>query len=454
MLIKFCVKNYLSFSNKIEFTTIATAERQHRERLIKDSRMPYKIVPISAIYGGNASGKSNFLKAISFAKNLINNGTKPEHKIDVEPFRLDDQYMDKPSEFSFEIKTTNDCYSYGFTVTKEKIHSEWLNLVTKTSEKKLFFRDEATKDINRFDLSFFKNKLSPKDFQVLEFNAIGTRANQLFLTESIQRNMDIFRDVYDWFSKTLTIIYPETVARRMEFLGEEEVYKFCNMLLQEADTGVNSIQSEELSVDSINIPEVVKNFIKGQTTDEFISEVNSDKGRFAFKLKDGNVISSRLFSYHLSSDKKKEIRFETSEESQGTKRLIDLLPAFYELSTKKYPKVYLIDEINRSMHHLLTRGLIEFFLSTCKGESGSQLIFTTHDLLLMDQDLMRRDEMWILERNERGETDLLSLSDFKNVRYDKNLLKSYLLGRFGGIPHIRRLSTLEQLNRKNQTESN
>lgn len=124
------------------------------------------------------------------------------------------------------------------------------------------------------------------------------------------------------------------------------------------------------------------------------------------------------------------------QESDGSQRIIDLLPAFLELSSESSKKVYVIDEVDRSLHTLLTRHLLESFLSSCSSASRSQLLFTTHDVLLMDQKLLRRDEMWVAERGSLGESHLISFSDFKDVRYDKDIRKSYLQGRLGGIPNI------------------
>jgi AAA15 family ATPase/GTPase len=123
-------------------------------------------------------------------------------------------------------------------------------------------------------------------------------------------------------------------------------------------------------------------------------------------------------------------------ESDGSRRMIDLLPVFLDLCMPNSKKVYVIDELDRSLHTLLTRNLLEGYLSSCSPESRSQLLFTTHDVLLMDQDLVRRDEMWITERTQSGTSTITSFSEFKDVRYDKDLRKSYLQGRLGGVPRV------------------
>jgi uncharacterized protein len=131
-----------------------------------------------------------------------------------------------------------------------------------------------------------------------------------------------------------------------------------------------------------------------------------------------------------------EVKFEIRQESDGSQRVIDLLPAFLELSSQTAGKVFIIDEVDRSLHTLLTRRLLDAYLASCSTETRTQLLFTTHDVLLMDQQLLRRDEMWVAERDANGASSLLSISEYKDVRYDKDIRKSYLQGRLGGVPRI------------------
>ena len=123
-------------------------------------------------------------------------------------------------------------------------------------------------------------------------------------------------------------------------------------------------------------------------------------------------------------------------ESDGSQRVIELLPAFLDLATETSDAVYVVDELDRSLHTILTRRLLETHLSSCSAESRRQLLFTTHDVLLLDQNLLRRDEMWVTERDATGASTLISFGEYKDIRYDKDIRKSYLQGRMGGIPRI------------------
>ena len=163
--------------------------------------------------------------------------------------------------------------------------------------------------------------------------------------------------------------------------------------------------------------------------------MESANARFVITRKDGELIARKLVSFHPKSDGT-EAKFEIHQESDGSQRVIDLLPAFLDLSAQTSPKVYVIDEIDRSLHPLLIQQLLETYLANCSTETRKQLLLTTHNVMLMDQQLLRRDEMWVAERDKFGVSSLFSFSEYKDVRYDKDLRKSYLQGRLGGIPRI------------------
>ena len=152
--------------------------------------------------------------------------------------------------------------------------------------------------------------------------------------------------------------------------------------------------------------------------------------------KNGNVIARQIAPIHYDENGE-EVPFNFSDESDGTRRLLDVLPAFLSLEDKQLPVTFIIDELDRSLHSLLTRNLLEHFLDMRTESTKSQLIFTTHDTQLMTQDIFRRDEIWVTERNQSGVTKLVAFSEFKDVRKDKDIRKSYLQGRLGGIPKIR-----------------
>lgn len=429
MLIKFSVENWMSFRDPVSFSMIASRERQHGDRIPKLAKYDTKILPVAAIYGGNASGKTNFFRALNFAKILVVKGTQPESPIAVDSFRLDNKSFEKPSHFIFELLINNEIYEFSFSVNHKAVLSEKLVLISSYSEKQLYSR--STEKIE------FDPTLPEQEF--LKFAFRGTRDNQLFLTNSVSQKVNNFKPVYDWFKDCLDMVAPDSRFEPFEqFIDDEHpMYLTMNAMLPQLDTGITHLGGEEISVDNLGLPTAVKSLLQEDVKEGMTVRLMSDKNdRIIITRKNGELIAKKLVAYHPKLDGS-VAKFEIRQESDGSQRVIDLLPLFLELSKNDSNKVFVIDELDRSLHTLLTRRLIETYLASCSANSRSQLLFTTHDVLLMDQDLLRRDEMWIAERNNTGSSSLKSFSDFKDVRYDKNVRKSYLQGRLGGIPHLR-----------------
>lgn len=429
MIIRFSIENWMSYRDKVTFSMVASKEQQHGERISKIAKYSTRILPIAAVYGGNASGKTNLFKALNFAKSLVVKGTTLDGLIPVERFRLDEAGDDSPSSFGFELLIDEVIYDFSFVVTPQLILSEKLTLITGTREKVLYSR---TNGEITFDKSLDRD-------QFLHFAFKGTRDNQLFLTNTVSQKIDVFRPVYNWFSDTLELIAPDSRFESFEKFLEEDSKLYINMneTLPQLDTGIAHLGSEEISFENLSMPDMLKTRVKEMLKEGKAIKVRSDSGseRFVFSMKDGKLTAKKLITFHPKSDGT-EAKFEIRQESDGSQRLIDLLPAFLGLTSQSTPRVFVIDEVDRSLHTLLTRRLLETYLDSCTAETRSQLLFTTHDVLLMDQQLLRRDEMWITERDQSGASHLFSVSDYKNVRYDKDVRKSYLTGRFGGIPRI------------------
>ena len=429
MLIKFTVKNWMSFRNETVFSMVATRERQHRDRVPLVNKYKISILPIVSIYGGNASGKTNFFRALNFVKELIVKGTQPEGQILVEPFLLDVKGTEEPSCFSFELLIDETIYEFSFSVTRKRILAEKLVQVNATSETTLYDRLENQPN---FDSALAKD-------QFLNFAFKGTRDNQLFLTNSISQKVENFKPVYNWFKDTLTLVAPDSRFTAFEdFLDERHPhYSTMNKRLSQLDMGIDHLGFQEIPINNISLPEPVKTNLQENLKEGMTIRMLDEYGkqRFVVTRKNGDLIIKKLIAYHPKSDGS-EAKFEIHQESDGSRRVIDLLPAFLEISSEASKKVYVIDEVDRSLHSILTKQLLELYLESCSPKSRAQLLFTTHDVLLMDQHLLRRDEMWVTERDKAGFSTLLSFSEFKDVRYDKDIRKSYLQGRLGGIPRI------------------
>ncbi len=437
MIVSFSLENWMSFRDPVKFSMVASRERQHGERIPRINKYKARVLPIAALYGGNASGKTNFFRAVSFAKNLVVKGVQPDSLIPVEPFRLGAVGTERPTRFEFELLIDETIFEFSFAVTRRKVLEERLVRITSTSETVLYDRREGEPN--------FADSLYSDQF--LQFAFKGTRDNQLFLTNSVSQKVENFRPVYDWFKDTLELVAPDTRFAPFErFLDERHpLYATMNEMLLQLDTGIAHLGNEEFSFDNLPVPEFLKAQIKedvkdGETVRLILEPLNE---RFVITHQDGELTAKKLVAYHPRSDGS-EVKFEIRQESDGSQRIIDLLPTFLELSEEASKKVYIVDEIDRSLHTLLTRRLLASYLASCSHESRSQLLVTTHDVLLMDQQLLRRDEMWVMERDSSGSTTLVPFSDYKDVRYDKDIRKSYLQGRFGGIPHLLGNGILEQ----------
>jgi len=431
MLIKFEVENWLSFRERICFTMLSTRERQHGERIARLPRYgTVKVLPIAAIYGGNASGKTNFFKAIHFVRELVLKSSRPEVPIGVQPFRLEAEAANKPSSFLIQVLANEVIYEFSFVVTATSVIEEKLVSLGRTADKVLYHRKDGQIKL--------ASSLPDQDFLTFAFN--GTQDNQLFLTNSVQQKGRQFQPVYSWFRNNLRLIAPDSRFAAFDLFIEKGSFinENVNKLLPALDTGIDRLGGEEIPFANLAIPDELRDDIRKETPDGGVIKLRIEPQNDCYLVRrNGNDFKARkLVTFHNMNDGGEE-KFDMVNESDGSQRVIDLLPAFLAVSDRAAQKVFIIDELDRSLHTLLTRQLLEAYLAECGADSRAQVLFTTHDLLLMDQSLLRRDEMWLVERDRQGASSLIPLSDFNSdIRYDKDIRKSYLQGRMGGMPKI------------------
>ena len=422
MLLELEVKNWRSFPH-LKFSTVASRERQYGGRVPKLEKYRIRVLPVTAIYGGNASGKTNMFKALAFMKNFITAINLQSQTIGIEPFALSRETRDKPSEFKVALFVEDSIYEYGFAVSKKEVLEESLVKVSPSRELVLFKRSGGSFEF-------------PTPFQEVErFKGIaeGTRSNTLFLTNSVFQKGKEFLPVYRWFWETLTLIAPDTRFGPYEtFLDETSPLQQSGKdFLQDFDTGICDLKGEDVSFERLPFDKSSFENLPPDTVARF--DYLTDK-YFVRRGEDDNISVKKLVAVHHSVDSDETVSFGMGLESDGTRRLIDLYPMLQQLVTHTAPKVYVVDELDRSLHYLATKQFLERYLSSCNKDTRSQFIFTTHDLLLMTNNMLRRDEMWITERR-KGMSKIVSLAEFQ-LRYDKDILKAYLDGRFGGIPRI------------------
>ena len=428
MLLNFSVENWRSFRDQADFSMIASRERQHGSRVAQLAKHRTRVLPVAAIYGGNASGKTNLFHALNFVRNMVVQGTHPDDSIPVRAFRLDDSSPMRPSRFAIELLVGDVMYAFSFEATSEAILEERLTEITSTSEKTLYHR--IGKEM-RFGEPWRRD-------QFLQFAFRGTRGNQLFLTNSVSQDIEHFRPVYDWFKEQLILIAPDTRFRPFNrFIDEHDpLYAAMNELLPQLDTGIVRLGSEEVPFENLPFSDALKEELRKDAKageDALVGGASGD--RYAITRAGEGLVAKKLCAYHAKPDGE-EVWFDLRDESDGSRRILDLLPAFVGLTSQSHPQVCVVDEIDRSLHPILIMQMIENYLLSCSAATRSQLLLTTHNTYLMDQQLFRRDEMWLTERDADGASTLRSISEYKDVRFDKDIRKSYLLGHLGGIPHV------------------
>lgn len=437
MLIRFHVSNFLSFNEEVELSLIPGRARKHPDHIYEmSSGCGLKTLRAAIIYGANASGKSNLVKAMDFARTFVLMGTQIREAIPRTPFKLCEGGTSRVSKFEFELQQRERCYAYGFEIDNQRVHVEWLYEIKKTTEVMLFER--ATSSEGKTSITFGKVDVAGrKEEEFLQFVAMGTRPNQLFLTESMERDVKHFADVYQWFAENLVIIYPHSQFLPLAIaIQDRDFGVMMARSLEQLGTGIRGFKLIDVHSERV-FPETLRRDLreKVSSTGEHVLVTTPDGGRYMVEFSNGEMSAKKLKFKHSMADCEEDVLLEMEEESDGTRRLLDLLPTFGNWTQRN--QVVIIDELDRSLHPQLSYKLLRLFFEDSSNES--QLIATTHEEHLLDLELLRRDEIWFIEKDQSGASQLYSLEEFA-PRYDKDIEKGYLMGRFGAIPVFGNLS--------------
>lgn len=406
---------------------VAGRERQHGHRVPRIDQFQTRLLPVAAIFGGNASGKTNFFRALSFARSLVVDGTsQPGQPIPVEPFRLDEESEARPSRFSFELLVEDSIYSYSFSLTPTEVEDEELRVQTSAVKRTLYVRRRERIQFHR----------SLPRIDELKMASRLTRDNQLFLTASLAHNVRAFHSIYRWFDECLELIAPDCRFASVKYLTDEvAINSSINEVLSQLDLGLVRVNTQEVLPESFLSKRMIAEIQKTLKARQSAIVGAGTSSRYLVTRLHGRLSAQKLVTYHRRSHGP-EVMFEFADESDGSQRVIDLLPVFLDLASSECDKTYAIDEFGRSLHPILTRWLLEHYLDRSSKSSRSQLLIATHDAQLIDQSLLRRDEMWVTETDSDGASHLISFSEYKGLRKDKDILKAYVQGRVGGIPKI------------------
>ncbi len=444
MLVKFLVSNVLSFNELQEFSMYANKKiPQMAERNFHFNDK--QILKLSAIFGANASGKTNFIKSLSLMKSCV---ASKEARSAYTDWYYAFSESDKPSYLEVGIIVNNKMYGYGFEIvlSSGKIVNEWLYEIIDKEEKMIY---EINKDR---EISYGELSKSVEEKIKGSYESDFKQSNDLlmtFLNKEKPSFIDVegskvITDVYKWFTDTLNIITPNDNIAWNLFSDQENVSKL-ETLLNDFDTGIKKIKCSD--IDENQLKEETNNeiFTKLKTKLETVKNKHwkyyCDSGK-PFTL----VISKKVFLIGFNENKEYSIKqltfyhdenetkpFSYIHESDGTRRLIQLASI---LLYEKNDKVFLVDELERCFHPHLTYEFVKTFANKNR-KTNNQLIISTHEQYIMNQDLFRRDEIWFCNKIENA-TELYSLSQF-NIRNDKIITNDYNIGRYGAIPYIKRL---------------
>jgi AAA15 family ATPase/GTPase len=439
MLLQFTAENYLSFRDRAVLSMLADPRVEHDAGQVIEGPAGKKVLRAAAVYGANGSGKSNLFKALQAVRRMVTTGTRRKEALPVVPFKLDATKRGEPSRFEIEVGIGDKHYSYGFEATPEQVMAEWLYEVGSAGEGQALFTRQTAGDDCPIRIEDALANI-PKRREFLEHVAVGTRKNQLFLAEAGEHNvkeLDSIRlAIDDW-----RLVAPDTpfLALPLDRLEKiEELRTMMSEILQKAGTGIDGLRVA--SEPAPDLPNVDWTNLLNPTLARNYQELQRDDG--------GRVTGKRLMSIHRSPDGP-EVELEFGEESDGTKRLLDLAPIVYYAMRRDFDPFFVIDELERSLHPLLTRLLLQLFFTQAQ-QGAAQIIFTTHDTNLLHRGLLRRDSVWFIDKDVRGGSILYPLTDMDQGQVDelekqgRGLERAYLQGRFGALPFFRSLLGLRK----------
>lgn len=426
MLIEFKFSNYRSFKNEAVLSMEATGLGSFPKCLIHYGNT--KLLPGAAIYGKNGGGKSNVIRAFWLAVQFIKNAQRTQHAnatIPVSPFALNDYSGNEPTTFEFTYVLDNVKYVYGFSATKEKILQEYLYHAPKGKKALVFTREEQN---FTFTENMSKRKLISETIA----------PNQLFFSVACTMNdadcvkaMHWFRE-YVFFSRDYSDIPRQLIA----YASDENMLRSILDYAKAADLGIEDMQfefdSKDISED-LNIPEGVPEGIRTALTN-FVHALSETSNNSEVRLKMGEVTATSFHKGISQTGDSKLFPLELGDESDGTRKLMALAPAIE--SVLKKGGLLLVDELERELHPVLVNYIISKFQVKQTNPLGAQIVCTTHNTDLMNEQMLRKDQLYFVDKcRNSGESELYSISEFA-TKTSENIQKGYLLGKYGATPDV------------------
>jgi uncharacterized protein len=438
MLIRFVIENLFSFGERKEFTTIPN----NRLKTLEHHKYDYddfKVLKISSIYGANGAGKSNLIKSLELFQKLVVREKIP-YRLKDSKFKFNNANEGNNQIFAVEFIQEGKAFYYGIVLNENTIVTEELYLsgLGKKSDELIYERkiDEADNTNIRFLEAFENDQKSQvlKSILLEEF----VKPDEPILKLLSNRDNTFLSDIklaYKWFEDTLQIITPDSKPRALAHkIDTDKAFKnYARDLMCSFNIGITELTSEKKDLKEFfgeDNEKELDNLIKEvEDSPKKMIGLSSNKGDELILVKENGKIWVKTLKIGHIGKNNKTVLFDLDEESDGTVRLLDFIPAFKSIISNE--KVFFIDEIERSIHPLLIKELVQKFSLDTK--TKGQLIFSTHESNLLNQQIFRQDEIWFAEKNQDGSTDLYSLNDFKEHK-TIDIQKGYLSGRYGSIP--------------------
>ena len=433
MLISFTVENYRSFAAEQTLSLEAVKDDTHPDHVVNCGK--FSLLKSIAVYGSNASGKSNLLKAFDFMASFVRSSATEMNLGDpisgANHFRLDKARSGMPCSFDIRVLLNETEYQYGFSVSKKRVHDEWLYVTRKgtKSTNPLSRRFDPTTEKTDWTL---RGELKGSDDLIEK-----TRDNGLFLSRAAEMNVGFVKELFLWFAKRLRYwhlaessagVLIQQTARRIQ---KDDTFRArVEKLVHDADFGIDGLSIE---------PEPLASALETRLS-ESLGFDESLRSRFERMRRRLDALDAKMRrvvqTLHRVPGSQDSVAFSLEgDESNGTQRFFGIIGPILRVFDRG--ALLIVDELDCSMHPQLTRKLVEMFHSEEANPKGAQLIFATHDTNLMTPSLFRRDQIWLAEKTMNGNTELFSLTDIepeRRPRKDEPFEKNYLAGRYGGVP--------------------
>lgn len=419
MLIEFSTANFRSLRNRQTFSlTKATGDELIEANTFKAVAFnEFDLLRSAAIYGPNAGGKSNFLRALKAMKKIVlESATSLQRgdKLPVTPFHLSQATRHAPSEFEVTFIVNRVRYQYGFSASADRIHEEWLLAYPKGRPQRWFGR-AWNEQAQTYDWEFGSNLTGEKQLWQK-----STRENALFLSTAVQLNSEQLQPIYDWFNNTLRMANiaswsPRFSASLCEKSEKAQVMDF----LHATDLNIEDIIVEKKPFDANALPDDMPEQLKNA---------------IAVDLKDKQLINIKTVHKSIEGE---TVPFEFKDESDGTQKLFAFAGPWIDSLANGY--VLFIDELHDNLHPRLVQFLVQLFHNNETNPKNAQLVFTTHETSILNQEVFRRDQIWFCEKGKDQATTLYPLTDFSPRKGRENLELAYLSGRYGALPYVRPL---------------